>query len=137
MKKVIHIEDKPEWQTVVKNALMLNTGIEPVTAYGSMEAFREANYPEADLYVCDRHLPERKGGDPDDQTWRSLLKTLSCLYSHSPVIILSNYPPADRRNFRNVVECIQKPRDLEQFDFQHFRSRVEYYLRINDSGDSL
>jgi hypothetical protein len=138
MKKVIHIEDKVEWQDNVRSALMLNTGIEPVTAYGDMESFRNDNYPSADLYVCDRHLPDKPGQSPNDYSWKQLFETITCLHPgmNVPIVILSSHPPRDWRRYANVVEALRKPENPRDFDFASFRKTIEHYLGINDSEEA-
>jgi DNA-binding NarL/FixJ family response regulator len=138
MKKVIHIEDRPEWQQNVRNSLMLNTDIEPVSAYGSMEDFADASYPSADLYVCDRHFPDRRGQNPNDESWKQLLETITCLHPGMdiPIVILSSHPPKDWRKYCNVVEAIKKPMQYLDFDFWGFRNTIEHHLGINNSGGS-
>jgi hypothetical protein len=130
MKDVIHIEDSIEWQENVKHSLMLNTDIRPVVAYTTFDDFRKANYPRADLYICDRHIPERKGKHPDDETWKSVLSTISCLHPHSPIVILSSHPPVDFRRYLSVLDAIKKPSNPEEFEFGAFRNKIERYLGL-------
>ena len=133
MKKIIHLEDNLQWQEVVRASLMLNTDIEPVITYGSIEDFRKANYPSADLYVCDRHLPDKPEQHPNDHSWRQLIDTINCLHPgmNLPLVILSSHPPRNWRSYGNVVAALQKPSNVEEFDFQEFRDKIEYYLGLN------
>lgn len=139
MKNVIHIEDKLEWRQNVHNALMLNTAINPVISYECIQDFRDAGYPSADLYVCDRHLPERRGEHPNDESWKQLFQTIDCLHPglNVPVVILSSHPPKDWRTYSNVVEAIRKPKAPQDFDFAGFRCMIENYLGLNFKGDKI
>jgi hypothetical protein len=130
MKTVIHIEDSPEWQIMVRESLLLNTEINPIAAYSSFDEFRRENYPLANLYICDRHLPEKKGRDPNDKTWVEILNTLYCLHPSSPVIMLSSCPPKNWRDYKNVVDIIDK----EDFDSNIFRVKVEGVLGLEQGG---
>jgi len=129
MKQVIHIEDNAGWREIVRNGLLLSTDIEPVKSFENFDDFRKANYPQADLYICDRHLPERKGKHPDDETWRSLLSVINCLYPTSPIVILSSHPP--KAKYPGVVNAMQKPLQALDFDYLGFRDKIEFYLDLN------
>jgi len=132
MKKIIHIEDNPCWQEAVRSALAPNPNIGPVLAFGCVEDLRRANYPYADLYVCDRHLPDKPGQRPNDSSWKQIVDTLYCLYSDLkvPMIILSSLPPADWRKHRGIVEAIQKPWSPQIFNAEEFRAKIEFYLGV-------
>jgi hypothetical protein len=134
MKDVIHIEDSLEWQKNVRNSLMLDTDIRPVVAYSNFDDFRKANYPRADLYICDRHLPERRGKNPDDETWKSVLSTIVCLHPHSPIVILSSHPPSDFWRYLNVLDAIKKTANPNDFDFGAFRNKIEHYLGLTSGA---
>jgi hypothetical protein len=132
MKKVIHIEDNPEWQNNVGMALAKNREIESFT-YGSMEEFRQANYPSADLYVCDRHLPDKRGQNPNDDSWKRLLETITCLHPgiRVPIVILSSHPPRDWRRYANVVDAVQKTPDAYDFDIGGFGELIAKHLCLD------
>ncbi len=124
MRKVIHFEDDKTWQNNVRHALLLSTEILPVESFSNLQDYRDANYPQADLYICDRHLPEFPRGIPEDNTWRALIRTVNSLYPDSKIIIFSKHPPADWRRYAGVVDSLDK----NDFDLNVFRSRVESLL---------
>ncbi len=130
MKKVIHIEDSFNWQNNVHMALTSSKSGIDAAVYGSIEGFRKANYPSADLYVCDRHLPDKLGLDPNDYSWKQILDTINCLHPNMkvPIVILSSKPPRDWRRYPNVVDAIQKTADYSDFDIRAFRDKIEFYL---------
>jgi len=128
MKRIVHVEDSLEWQDNLRIALasLIEKGLE-VNIYSCIESFRKANYPRADLYVLDIHLPEKPSEVPNDKSWKSLLKTIVSLYPQQNIILLSYYPPKDWQRYKNVVGAVQK----EKFNPLEFRILVENYLQLN------
>ncbi|GEM_PF-7095772 len=127
MKKVLHIEDSVYWQKKVESALALSLGVELMVPIGDMTSFREREYPFAHLYICDRHLPLRVNNSPDDTSWRQILEVIRTLYPDAKCLFLAQNPPANWRNYGNVVCVIRK----ECFEVGKFRSTVESILDLN------
>ncbi len=136
MKKIIHIEDQIEWRDNVRSALMLDDSIEPVISYECVEDFRQANYPSANLYIFDRHLPDKRGQCPNDESWKTLFDIVNCLHPgiKVPLVILSSHPPKDWKKYRNVVDAIRKPQNPQDFDFAGFRNKIETYLGLTSGA---
>lgn len=123
MRTIVHIEDSSDWLERVKVALepLDSLSIVPIR---DQEDFRNKNYPRADLYVCDRHLPLDRKSMPNDFSWKEILDTISCLHPYSSVVVLSSHPPADWRRYRNVIDAVKK----SKFDEFSFRKIVEFGL---------
>lgn len=121
MKKILHIEDKVEWQDNIRHALGLALDIERLEPVPDMDSFRNRGYPYADLYICDRHIPERTGERPNDESWRTIIDVISELHPTSKILFLSKRPPQNWRDYSQVVGAIAK----SDFDLGRFRATIE------------
>ena len=129
MKTLLHIDDKQEWRDKVHSALVSSPGIIQLEPLETMECFRSRDYPQADLYVFDRHIPDVLGQDPNDVCWRQLVNSVSILYPQTKVLFLSNKPPMDWRNYAKIIGAINK----RDFDPLRFRATVELALGLETS----
>jgi len=126
MKTIIHIEDRAEWLEKVRNALALSLDLkleEPITC---LQEFRDRNQPYADLYICDRHIPERKDGRLDDESWKAILSCVECIYPESKIIVLSKKSLDNYVRYSQVVKSIKK----DDFTPETFRAEIEKILGL-------
>jgi len=121
MKRVIQFEDSRRYRKMLKECLECFEV--DVVSFEDFESFRRQGYPRADLYVSDRHFPEKANESPNDVSWKHIIQTLGEIYPEIPVLILSSCPPRNVYNYRNVKGVFAKP-DVEKDD-SYFKQKVE------------
>jgi hypothetical protein len=120
--KIIHIEDDAKWQNIVRT--VLKDHLIDLVSMGSLEEFRSTEDIRADLYICDRHLPEKKGKNPNDGCWKAVINTLAVCYPYSPVLVLSHKPQKDWRKYQNIKSVFDK----NIFEGKEFVNKINFYL---------
>ena len=124
-KKILHLEDDPEWVDIVQNAL---TGYRVYSAHTLQEAAHLYSDQEFDAAILDISLIP---GDSQDQQGERFLKALKALniLPGKRIIILSAYlkglgnQERTRKYFKDfdVMDAIPK----QQFNSEEFREIVE------------
>ena len=98
MARIIHLEDEKPFQLVVRSALKDVKDLN-LTQVGDLESFFLLNNINSDLYILDRHFPEKVGGKSGDKAWRRFSMFVKEYYPETPIIILSSAIPDDWRRY--------------------------------------
>ena len=132
-KNLIHIDDSKSVLEFVSDAL------EPIQALEGLELKQLTNkYDylcnpnlEADLYLLDRHFPEKQGMQCNDYSWKELTKFIGQMFPDKGVILLTSEPPADRiwRPFKNIRTVLNKDKVYQ--DYIGFSQTIKHYLSEN------
>jgi len=125
MARIIHIDDNPEFRKKIRQSLAGISGLELIQAE-DLEAFYRMASCETDLYITDRHFPEKPGANVAD-LWASVVSYASemrNIYHNKGVIVVSDHPPAEKewRRYSDVILNVMKKSD---FNTVSFREMVE------------
>jgi CheY-like chemotaxis protein len=124
---IVYVEDDPSFRARVRECIAGEDII--LVELDSQDAFLQLGRRgglEADLYVFDRHLPEKTGEKPNDIVWRTLAGYVDTLYVDRAVLILSNSPPRkdELQKYRSIKGTFNKA----HFDSEKFKQILMSYL---------
>jgi len=129
-KRIIHIEDKEDFKSKVKDSLASIPGLD-IKQFNDLSSFIRVGHPdnEADLYILDRHFPDYKG-ILGDNLWNAI-SYISFLNPENKVLVLTHSPPAEREWRR--YPCVREVFSKLNFNPDMFRMSVSNYLEIGGS----
>jgi len=124
VKRILHLEDSPDWVGNVMGAIAGQPEMELIYASNKHE-FYMGPYNTADLYLLDRHFPNKVGEFPEDN-WENVVSFLEKDSPKIPVIILSSEPPS--RNECSRYKNIREVLDKRTFSDKEFLAKIKFQL---------
>ena len=124
-KRIIHVDDDSQFREKIRASLRPIQGLDLVQV-ADQESFLAIDGFQADLYVFDRHLPNRQGGNVNDTVWRTMSGAVHDLYPEARILLVSSNPPHEEewRKYKGIVRTMHK----QDFNPEVFRELVESYL---------
>jgi hypothetical protein len=126
--RIIHIDDCEEVLDVVKSILDQVEDLD-LSQFKTKHEYLQSSNLEADLYILDRHFPQRPGMNVDDTSWRELTGFIEQMFPEKGVVLLSSTPPEEKdwRQYRNIRMVLTKPITHTA----NFRDMIKHYLTEN------
>ncbi|MEK6906511.1 MAG: hypothetical protein AABW81_02725, partial [Nanoarchaeota archaeon] len=104
----------------VKDALKKIQGLNLIQI-SDLESFFGLDELSSDLYIMDRHFPEKPGQKAGDTSWRKIAEFVRDFYPETPIILLSGAIPRNWRDYTSIRYAVPK----RPFSSQNLYSIVE------------